>query len=321
MFGSPLHRRDEAQPDRRCFPQPKGRRKGAGRRITDADESCARSGDVAEASVKTRTRNVLALVLVAAALGGALVLAARQAPTRPGFRTPLQAVPERAAIVLSLNLQNLRGSPFAKLLSDASASQGDANMSCGLERLDRVRGAAWWMPEGTEQDFGLAAAGDITPEDLVQGRSLDSRSHGLFAQRRGQLQRSGSQGQSAARTLLHEAAARAGAGRSSLQRKRRPRVRVRPHARLVSTRDRPATRRLMRSPRSPPLRSWSLRRPSLPKLSLRKLSPLNLPSPGRAHERASRASGQRRRTRAVPDPDERGPPQDHDAVAPPAADM
>jgi hypothetical protein len=50
----------------------------------------------------------------------------------------------------------------------------------------------------------------------------------------------------------------------------------------------PAPRRLMRSPRSPPRRSWSLRMPSLPKLSLRKMSPCNLPNPGRAHERVRR---------------------------------
>jgi hypothetical protein len=117
--------------------------------------------------LRTRTRNALVLMTCATLLGAALVFAARSTPTRPVIRSALQAVPSHASVVLSLQLDRLRSSPFAKLISDASASHGGQAPSCSLHQLDRVRQAAVWMPEGSDRDFGLAALGELSQQELV----------------------------------------------------------------------------------------------------------------------------------------------------------
>ena len=118
--------------------------------------------------MSTRTRNALAVLLAATLLGVALLLAARSAPSRRAVVSPLQAVPAQAPIVVVLRLDKLRASPFSRLVSDASTAQNLGSPACSARMLDRVREAALFIAEGSEEDFGLAALGDLSREALAQ---------------------------------------------------------------------------------------------------------------------------------------------------------
>lgn len=68
--------------------------------------------------------------------------------------------------MVSIRFDRLRTSAFARLVADASAAQSRGSPACSLRLLDRVEHAAIWVPEGADHDFGLAALGALSREEL-----------------------------------------------------------------------------------------------------------------------------------------------------------
>ncbi len=115
----------------------------------------------------TRTRNAIALGVAAAVLAAALVLFAR---TKAGHaRTAaIDLVPYDARVVVSMNLDAIRRSPFGKFLrGDGQAPAGVPRSACDRDALDQASELAVWLPGDTPDQFGIAAIGSFVRDELI----------------------------------------------------------------------------------------------------------------------------------------------------------
>ena len=117
--------------------------------------------------MRTRNRNAVALLIGAAALGVALVFAARATPVHRPVTSALQAVPENASVVAWARLDRLRASALAALVSRASDSQAKSAPDCSKSIFEHVREAAVWIAPNAAQDFGIAALGEVQREQFL----------------------------------------------------------------------------------------------------------------------------------------------------------
>jgi len=109
----------------------------------------------------TRTRNAIALLACAALLCAAVAAAIRSAPPPADVRSPLQVVPAQAAFVLTLELDNLRASPFSKLIDNPAVGPVELSGDCSRRALQSVRRIALWVPDDATTDFGVIAVGSV----------------------------------------------------------------------------------------------------------------------------------------------------------------
>ncbi len=111
----------------------------------------------------TRRRNILILasVLVLSALGAYLLA--------PGVRerAPIEAIPNGAFLVVTLDLVKLRASPLAHELGDVR-EVSDVSRECGFDPLERARSVAIGVPEKPDGVFGLSIAHDLDRDDLAK---------------------------------------------------------------------------------------------------------------------------------------------------------
>jgi hypothetical protein len=119
--------------------------------------------------VRTRTRNAIALCLIAVVLAAGLVFVRRKAPdARTGA---LSAVPAGALLVATVDLGALRASPVgAPFFQKGREIPGIGKVRdvCGFDPVDTVHEIALAIPAAGEgDDFGLVAAGTIDDEALL----------------------------------------------------------------------------------------------------------------------------------------------------------
>jgi hypothetical protein len=91
--------------------------------------------------------------------------------------SPLQAVPEQAAIVVSLRLDRLRASALSRLIPDLSSPRSAEPNACSAALFERVQQLAVWMPLGSDHEFGIAALGDVPLDQFLPcaRASIDAR--------------------------------------------------------------------------------------------------------------------------------------------------
>ncbi len=124
-------------------------------------------------TLKTRRRNLLLLALVVGLAATALFVfgpAARE-------RTALEAIPDGAFLLVTIDLVRLRESPLAaelKSLHDLS----DISDECGFDPIARAKSVAIGVPEKPDGVFGLAVTTDLAEDELVScaGRVMGARS-------------------------------------------------------------------------------------------------------------------------------------------------
>jgi hypothetical protein len=121
--------------------------------------------------VTPRRQFVAFFASVVLVVGVSLALARRQ---RDQSRKDLvlSALPDDAWLVVSIDVDALRGSAFAKWLSGPASSPiagvGSLTEPCGFDLLDRVRNVLVVSPEdGQRGDFGVAIAGTFARDELA----------------------------------------------------------------------------------------------------------------------------------------------------------
>jgi hypothetical protein len=121
--------------------------------------------------VQTRTRNAIALAVVAAALTGGLAVLARSRRSADLRARALDAVPAGALLVATADLAALRASPVGvPFLREGREIPGVGKVRdvCGFDPMDTLTEAALAIPAaGDAGDFGLVAAGPVDDEALV----------------------------------------------------------------------------------------------------------------------------------------------------------
>ncbi len=110
----------------------------------------------------TRRRNLLVLAgVLALAIAGAFVFApaSRQ-------RAAIEAVPEGAFLVVTVDVAKLRESP---LMREASTLHevSDVSEECGFDPLTHVQSIALGVPEKPDGVFGIAVTNDLAEKDLA----------------------------------------------------------------------------------------------------------------------------------------------------------
>ncbi|MEZ4302236.1 MAG: hypothetical protein R3B70_45330 [Polyangiaceae bacterium] len=121
--------------------------------------------------MQTRTKNALAALVLAAALGLAIFALTRGRPAT-SLRSPaLDAVPQGAFVVAVADLDALRKTSIGpKLLSNGREIPGLGKVRdvCGIDPIEHVRELAFAIPAGGEEgDFGIVASGDLPDDDLL----------------------------------------------------------------------------------------------------------------------------------------------------------
>lgn len=121
--------------------------------------------------MQTRTKNALTLAVVAAALGGGLVVLARQKGSPDLAAHALDAVPAGALLVATADLDALRASPVgAPFLREGREIPGVGKVKdvCGFDPVDTLSEVALAIPaSGDAGEFGLVAAGKIDDEAIL----------------------------------------------------------------------------------------------------------------------------------------------------------
>ena len=85
----------------------------------------------------------------------------------PGLRerAPIEAIPNGAFLVVTIDLVKLRASPLAHELSDVR-EVSDVTRECGFDPLSRARAVAIGVPEKPDGVFGLSIAHDLDRDEL-----------------------------------------------------------------------------------------------------------------------------------------------------------
>ncbi|MBK8254557.1 MAG: hypothetical protein IPK82_18055 [Polyangiaceae bacterium] len=121
--------------------------------------------------MQTRTKNALAALVLAAALGLAIFALIRSRPPEPLRSRALEAVPAGALIVATADLEALRTTSIGPKLLSAERDLpglGKVRDVCGIDPMEKVREIALAIPAaGDEGDFGIVAAGDIPDEAIL----------------------------------------------------------------------------------------------------------------------------------------------------------
>lgn len=123
--------------------------------------------------MQTRTKNAIAALVLAAALGLCVFALTRgRGSGAPSLSSrALDAVPAGALVVAVADLEALRASPLGpKLLASERdiPGLGSVREVCGIDPMERVRQIAFAIPAGGDEgDFGFVAAGDIPDEELL----------------------------------------------------------------------------------------------------------------------------------------------------------
>jgi hypothetical protein len=120
--------------------------------------------------VTTRTKNGLGLLTFAVVAALTVWLVRRT--QHSGVRT-LDAVPADAFLVVTLDVDLLRGSPLGEYLMGGPGSRllGDETLkaTCGFDPLERMRELAVAVPmEDDTGEFGIAIRADLTKDELVE---------------------------------------------------------------------------------------------------------------------------------------------------------
>jgi hypothetical protein len=121
--------------------------------------------------VQTRTRNAIAALLIAGAIGLCIFALVRSRPPEPLRSTAFEAVPAGPFIVAVANLEALRATPIgAKLLAGDRdiPGLGKVREVCGFDPMERVREVVLAVPAaGDAGDFGIVAVGDVPDDELL----------------------------------------------------------------------------------------------------------------------------------------------------------
>jgi hypothetical protein len=140
----------------------------------------------------TRRRNLMLLGAIVALAIGALIF---MSPHRSTLRDPVLAIPESTFLAITIDFDKVRASDLLgpSLIEETSRAAGTSSITttCGFDPLARVHAIAIAVPEGGDHgDFGVAAFGDATRDELVtcakklmpaQGaENLTTRSEGSF---------------------------------------------------------------------------------------------------------------------------------------------
>jgi hypothetical protein len=122
--------------------------------------------------VQTRTRNALALLGVAAALGAGLFAITRDRKALDLGPHALDAIPSGALLVATADLAALRASPVgAPFLREGREIPGLGKVRdvCGFDPMDTLSEVAVAIPaSGDAGEFGLVAAGAVDQEALLK---------------------------------------------------------------------------------------------------------------------------------------------------------
>jgi hypothetical protein len=120
--------------------------------------------------VQTRTRNAIAGLLIAGAIGLCIFALVRSRPPGPLRSRAFEAVPAGPFLVATANLDALRATPIGpKLLAGDRDIPGLGKVRdvCGIDPMERVREIVLAVPAaGDAGDFGIVAIGDV-PEDEI----------------------------------------------------------------------------------------------------------------------------------------------------------
>jgi hypothetical protein len=115
------------------------------------------------ATMTTRRRNLLILAAaLALATTGVLFFAPA---TRQ--RSAIEAIPDGAFLLVTVDLVRLRASPLARELTSLR-EVGDITEECGFDPLARAQSVAIGVPEKPDGVFGLAVTTDIPEKDLLR---------------------------------------------------------------------------------------------------------------------------------------------------------
>lgn len=121
--------------------------------------------------MQTRTKNAIAGLLIAAAIGLCIFALVRSRPPEPLRSTAFEAVPAGPFLVAMADLEALRATPIgAKLLEGERDIPGLGKVGdvCGFDPMARVREIVLAVPAaGDAGDFGIVAVGDIPDDDLL----------------------------------------------------------------------------------------------------------------------------------------------------------
>lgn len=121
--------------------------------------------------MQTRTRNALAALVIAAAIGLAIFALARSRPPESLRSRSLEAVPAGALVVAVVDLAALRATAVGpKLLANDRDIPGLGKVRdvCGFDPMERVREVVLAIPAGGDEgDFGVVATGDVPDEELL----------------------------------------------------------------------------------------------------------------------------------------------------------
>lgn len=120
----------------------------------------------------TRARNLLFLVAVVGVAVLGFVLARPKDTVLAGGGV-MDAVPKDAFLVAIVHVDALRASPLVKPLAQGAPARllgvpSAVQQACGFDPIARVHDVALAVPEGGERgEFGVAAATDLTTEEIV----------------------------------------------------------------------------------------------------------------------------------------------------------
>ncbi|CAN5285459.1 hypothetical protein BH09MYX1_BH09MYX1_58660 [soil metagenome] len=112
--------------------------------------------------MRTRTRNALVLLAIAAVAGGGAYFAG--GPTRQ--RAAIEAIPERTFLLVTVDLEKLRVSPMASELG-GFREVSDVSSLCGFDPLSRAKELVIAVPEEETGEFGLAVTHDLTRDEVA----------------------------------------------------------------------------------------------------------------------------------------------------------
>lgn len=121
--------------------------------------------------MQTRTKNAIAALLIAAAIGLCIFALARSRPPEPLRARSLEAVPAGALVVAIADLEALRATAIGpKLLAGERDIPGLGKVRdvCGFDPMERVREIVLVIPAGGDEgDFGIVASGDVPDDELL----------------------------------------------------------------------------------------------------------------------------------------------------------
>lgn len=122
--------------------------------------------------MQSRTKAALVYASAALVAAGALWISVqRGGKTRAGAEAILDAIPRETIVLVTADLDELRGSPvFANLVEGGREVPGVGKLDeiCGFDPLMRIRALALAIPAGDTDELGLVALGPIEAPPLVE---------------------------------------------------------------------------------------------------------------------------------------------------------